>query len=301
MRNYIDKILNKKERFFRQRRDYCIGGNKSLQMEKQLVEKEPQYRLNAIQRHQKIIVSLTSYPKRFEKLHLVIRSLLVQTMPPDEIILYLDDDVVVDKLPDSLCKLEKYGFKIEWRPGRLKPHKKYYYALKEHPDDIIVTVDDDVMYPADLIENLFKTHMMFTDCVVATRAHRILFDKNKKIKSYNNWHWADEHRNKPSLALMATGVGGVLYPPCCMNEEIFNQELFLKLSPKADDLWLKVMQIKNKTRVVLCDGDAEHKRADIQGTQEQSLNSSNVHKRVNDKYMDNLIRYFNLTADDFGY
>ena len=77
-------------------------------------------------------------------------------MPPDAIILYLDDDV--EELPDSLRKLEKYGLQIEWRPGRIKPHKKYYYAIKEHPDDIVVTVDDDVMYPAELIESLYKTH-----------------------------------------------------------------------------------------------------------------------------------------------
>lgn len=132
----------------------------------------------------------------------------------------------------------------------------------------------------------YKTHRRFPDCVVATRAHRILFNNHKTIRSYNNWHWADEHRNKPSLALMATGVGGVLYPPRCMNEELLNQKLFLKLSPNADDLWLKVMQIRKGTKVVLCDRKVSHKRADIQGTQEQSLNSSNVHKCVNDEYMD---------------
>lgn len=143
-------------------------------------------------------------------------------------------------------------------------------------------------------------YQKFPDCVVATRAHRILFDHHKTIRSYNNWHWADEHRNKPSLALMATGVGGVLYPPHCMSAEILNQELFLKLSPNADDLWLKIMQVKNGTKVVLCDSKVSHTRADIQGTQEQSLNSSNVHKCVNDEYMEKMIQYFNLTAKDFG-
>ena len=281
MKAMLDILSKKIENRLRRYRDYCIEGEKSLQIEQELIKKEPQYRLNTAQRDQKIIVSLTSFPARFEKLHLVIRSLLVQTMPPDAIILYLDDDVV-EELPDSLRKLEKYGLQIEWRPGRIKPHKKYYYAIKEHPDDIVVTVDDDVMYPAELIESLYKAHQRFPGCVVATRAHRILFSNHKTIRSYNNWHWADEHRNKPSLALMATGVGGVLYPPYCMSEELLNQELFLKLSPNADDLWLKVMQIKKGTKVVLCDSKVSHMRADIQGTQEQSLNSSNVHLTAND-------------------
>lgn len=299
MKAMLDIISQKMENRFRRYRDYCIKGEKSLQIENELLKLESQYRVNTVQREQKIIVSLTSFPARFEKLHLVIRSLFVQTMPPDAIVLYLDDDVV-DALPDSLKKLEKYGLQIEWRPGQIKPHKKYYYAIKEHPNDIVVTVDDDVMYPTDLIENLYKTHQRFPDCVVATRAHRILFDHHKTIRSYNNWHWADEHRNKPSLALMATGVGGVLYPPHCMSEELLNQKLFLKLSPNADDLWLKVMQIRRGTKVVLCDRKVSHTRADIQGTQEQSLNSSNVHKCVNDEYMERMIQYFHLTANDFG-
>ena len=300
MKAMLDILSEKLENRLRRYRDYCIKGEKSLQVEQELLEKEPQYRLNTIQRNQKIIVSLTSFPARFGKLHLVIRSLLVQTLPPDAIILYLDDDVVVDGLPNSLKELQNYGLQIEWRTGRMKPHKKYYYAIKEHPDDIVVTVDDDVMYPAKLIESLYKTYQKFPDCVVATRAHRIIFKNHKTIKSYNNWHWADGHRNKPSLALMATGVGGVLYPPHCMHEELLNQELFLKLSPNADDLWLKVMQIKKGTKVVLCDSKVSHMRADIQGTQEQSLNSSNVHKCVNDEYMEKMIHYFDLTAKDFG-
>ena len=78
------------------------------------------------------------------------------------------------------------------------------------------------------------------------------------------------------------------------------QKLFLKLSPNADDLWLKVMQIRIGTKVVLCDRKVSHTRADIQGTQEQSLNSSNVHKSVNDEYMERMIQYFHLTAKDFG-
>ena len=31
----------------------------------------------------------------------------------------------------------------------LKAHKKYYYAFKEYPDDIVITVDDDVIYPQE--------------------------------------------------------------------------------------------------------------------------------------------------------
>ena len=70
--------------------------------------------LNEAVREEEIIVSLTSFPARFSKLHLVIESMLCQTMKPDKIILYLDDDVVVDveELPDSLKQLREFGLQI---------------------------------------------------------------------------------------------------------------------------------------------------------------------------------------------
>ena len=110
MEAILDILSQKMENRFRRYRDYCIKGEKSLHIENELLKQESQYRVNTVQRERKIIVSLTSFPARFEKLHLVIRSLLVQTMPPDAIILYLDDDV--EELPDSLRKLEKYGLHL---------------------------------------------------------------------------------------------------------------------------------------------------------------------------------------------
>ena len=54
-------------------------------------------------RQQKIIVSLTSYPKRFRYLHLTVKSLLLQTVKPDKIILYLGDDARDVPLPEALA------------------------------------------------------------------------------------------------------------------------------------------------------------------------------------------------------
>ena len=72
MKAMLDIISQKMENRFRRHRDYCIKGEKSLQIENELLKQESQYRVNTVQREQKIIVSLTSFPARFEKLHLVI-------------------------------------------------------------------------------------------------------------------------------------------------------------------------------------------------------------------------------------
>lgn len=257
------------------------------------------YGLNKEKRGEEIIVSLTSFPARFESLHLVIKSILCQSMRPDRLILFLDDTVSVGILPESLTALRKYGLEIEFRPCNMKPHKKYYYAMKEHPESIVITIDDDIMYPNDLISTLYECHKKFENCVIATRSHRILFDNNGQIKKYNEWKWMDESTNSPSMELMATGCGGVLYPPHCMSDKLLDYELIKELSLNADDLWLKVMQVLVHTPVVNCNQEIRKKRVVVDGSQEESLNASNVHENVNDIYMDNLINYFKLTKKDF--
>lgn len=259
------------------------------------------FSLNSEKREEEVIVSLTSFPARFDKLHLVIESILRQSMKPDKIILYLDDDVGVDieELPDTVKNLREYGLTIEKRGGYIKPHKKYYYAIKEHPESIIITVDDDILYPKNLIEELFAVHRKFPNCVVATRSHRILFDKDGTIKKYNDWEWMCELVEKPSMQLMATGCGGVLYPVHCMDEKLLDMSLIQKLSPNADDLWLKVMQVLKHTPVVNCNQSVRKQRVVVDGSQEESLNSSNVHQNRNDIYMNNLMEYFGLQAKDF--
>lgn len=267
-----------------------------------LVEKDVSaYGLNQDKRDEELIVSLTSFPDRFDKLHLVIKSILRQTMKPDKVILYLDDTVSKKRydLPNSLEELKKYGVQIEFRGVNMKPHKKYYYAMSEHPSSTIITIDDDIIYPKDMISELYRVHKKFPDCVVASRSHKILFDETGSIKKYNDWEWMCDSEEEPSMQLLATGCGGVLYPPHCMDKRLFDIPLLMKLSPNADDLWLKVMQVLAHTAVVNCNQEIRKKRVVVDGSQNESLNSSNVHQNKNDEYMKNLIEYFGLTKKDF--
>jgi hypothetical protein len=301
----IKKIRRKIDYYLRWKNDVYMSEAETKAFEELLLNSEDEYSLNKDIRSERIIVSLTSFPARFEKLHLVIRSMLMQTMKPDEIILYLDDDVVVnsneivEELPGSLKNMQRFGLDIQKRSGRIKPHKKYYYAVKEHPEEIIITIDDDIMYPLNLIEELYKTHIQFPNCVVATRAHRIRFQEDGSSYPYNEWQWAYSKKNRPAMDLLATGCGGVLYPPHCMNEELLNIDLLLELSPTADDLWLKIMQVLNGTKVVVTDKSLRKKRGTVAGTQVITLNDKNVHKNMNDVFWNNLIKHYGLTKKDF--
>ena len=99
--------------------------------------------LNTQPRPVKIIASLTSYPARINVVPYVIASLLNQTVKPDKIILWLAETQFPDKkLPPLFDEVRACGVEVRFCPEDLGPHKKYFYAMQEYPDHIIITFDD---------------------------------------------------------------------------------------------------------------------------------------------------------------
>lgn len=201
-------------------------------------------------RERKIIVSLTSYPARINAVPYAILSMLRQTMKPDKIILWLGTGKFPDdKLPAIFDKVKASGVEIKFRED-LKPHTKYFYAVQEYPDDIVITVDDDHIYDRNLIERLYTSYMKNPGCVQALTVARITFDEAGNMCKYVDWEHA--YAGSPgssSHQYMAFGVGGVLYPPHSLPQETFNLETMKRLSPRNDDIWLKFMEVMNGTRV----------------------------------------------------
>lgn len=60
----------------------------------------------------------------------------------------------------------------------LKSHKKYYYAMQEYPEDIIVLVDDDMFYPYNTVEKLMKMHEKYPSDICTMTAQVIVKEKN---------------------------------------------------------------------------------------------------------------------------
>ena len=91
-----------------------------------------------------ITVSFTTYPAREKWLPVVVGSLLRQKLQPDRIVLYLSNEqfeTVDDKILNSI---KKQGVNVKLVDGDMRSHKKYLYAFKEYPEDIVITVDDDM-------------------------------------------------------------------------------------------------------------------------------------------------------------
>ena len=72
-------------------------------------------------------------------------------------------------IPDGIKALEsKYDFKITRVPEDKGPITKVYYSLLEYsrPDDIIISIDDDICYHDRFIEELLDAHKNKPECLL---------------------------------------------------------------------------------------------------------------------------------------
>lgn len=245
---------------------------------------------NGIDEGSNIIISLTSFPERIDTVWMTIVTLLNQTVKPRLVVLWLADEQFPNRekdLPVKLIKLIDKGLSIRFCDN-LYPHKKYYYTMKEHPDKIIITVDDDIFYPEYLVEELMKTSIKYPNTICCTWAHEIKLDKNGQILPYSQWRHCVSESDEPSLSLMPVGCGGVLYPPRALDLEVFNDKSIRNLTLKTDDLWLKCMAIKKKTPSVRVNKPAKIYFS-ILKTQNEGLHYENVGLDKNDVSMKNIL------------
>jgi glycosyltransferase involved in cell wall biosynthesis len=196
-----------------------------------------------------LIVSLTSFPARMPVLAPCLKALKKQSQKPDRIILWLSRDQFpggeADVPQDVLDELG-VGLELRWVSGDIGPHKKYFYALQEYPDAIVVTTDDDIIYDSDLLAALYQGHVDQPRSVVAGRCNLIRFRPDGTLRTYDQWSYDYQFlRESQTYALLPTGIGGVLYPPGALRQEAFDLSGIEATCLFADDLWLKVMSTAN--------------------------------------------------------
>jgi hypothetical protein len=199
------------------------------------------------------IVSLTSYGKRLtDTAPYAIVSLLGQNVKPDKIILWVAHEDK-ENIAGILYGLVEKGLEIRFCED-IRQYKKLIPALREFPDECIITADDDVYYPADWFEQLMTEHKKDPRKIVCHRANGIKVDNNHKLLPYRKWdpvidpsvYFAPQSGgcHQPEC-IFPTGVGGILYPPKCFYKDILNRELFTELAPYADDIWFWAMAVLN--------------------------------------------------------
>lgn len=198
-----------------------------------------------------IIVSLTTFPDRISKTWLVVESILRQSKPPKKIILTLSrlQFASEELLPKKLLALKSSGLEIIWTDDDLRSHKKYYYAMKKYPQDIIVTVDDDFIYERSLLEKLLEFHAKYPGCIITNLGLK------RVGVNYHHWVKLFFDFSGPSMAIMPLGGSGVLYPSGSLHSDAFDKCLIQECCPLADDIWLHAMATLNNVSVVKTDYD----------------------------------------------
>lgn len=201
----------------------------------------------------KVIVSLTSYPPAIGFVAACVRSLLAGSVRPDKLILYITPSEFEGReLPPELVRLAEENdiFEIRSYPRNIRSYRKLIPALQDFPDDIIVTVDDDVHYHRHMLRDLLRLHRQHPYAVIAHRAKRM--DLGRPYRKWHKYRWYDflTRKDYSGFRNLQTGVGGVLYPPRSLDASMMDEELFTKLAPTTDDIWFWAAAVAHGTRIM---------------------------------------------------
>ena len=137
----------------------------------------------------------------------------------------------------------------------LKCNLKYFYCMKKYRNLPIITIDDDSVYPKQMIPDLLALHEKFPDVVIARSARLI-----EKGKSYRDWTEAvsgvtnaffnNNLINQVRTDLNPEGYGGILYPANILevSDEIIQEIMDF---PRADDICLTVIEQRKGIKVLV--------------------------------------------------
>ncbi|GAB4815543.1 hypothetical protein N2152v2_002589 [Parachlorella kessleri] len=120
-----------------------------------------------------ITIALTTVPQSAAYIRLVLSSLLDQTVPPDRILLGLQQSVDAGTLElwqGLHSKVQVVRFREDHGPAM-----KYIpavQALRNDPAALVIVVDDDKVYPPTLVEDLLAAHSRQPAAAVGCRGWR---------------------------------------------------------------------------------------------------------------------------------
>lgn len=204
----------------------------------------------------KVIVSLTSHTKeRLKNVpYFLYHSIFKHGYDYVKVVLTLwKDDIPL--MPEELKMMIENGLvELIEAEQDLKCNLKYFYCMKKYRDLPIITIDDDSVYPKQMIPDLLTLHEKYPDVVIARSARLI-----EKGKSYRYWTEAvggvtraffnKNLVNQVRTDLNPEGYGGILYPANILEvsddmiEEINN-------FPRADDIYLTVIEQRKGIKVL---------------------------------------------------
>ena len=203
---------------------------------------------NNVIRHPKLIVSMASYPKRFEYCKRTLDSILHQTIIElvDTVYINIDDNLSSEDVA-KYESLKKYSPKIKIRicPAKWRSANKLVWTYKEHHDDIIFCFDDDKNYPLTAMERLYEEWERHPDCIVAEEVNPYTIDSDG-VKYIDD---VDIKLKQRDFAKYLSN--NCLFPPNCFSDLLFDFDKFQYVTQgNHDELWFWIVSTLMGVRVI---------------------------------------------------
>ena len=199
------------------------------------------------------VVSMTSHAPRFRFLEEFFATLQEQTLSPPVLLLWISK---AERHNFLSLKLQLPSYVNVRFCEELGPGKKLIPTLRMLPNSKIITLDDDVHYPNNLIENMISYSSSYPKEIIAGRVHRITIDNLGKMRNYEDWDFDFDGQDSSARAF-PTGVGGVLYPPKSLHPDVLNVREYRKTTLFQDDVWFYAQALRAGTEIRRLPGTRE--------------------------------------------
>jgi hypothetical protein len=236
------------------------------------------------------VVSLTSYPERFDTLSQTLNSLLAQRLIAKKIYLNIAQEDM-SKLPAAVKDFASSGLININACENLGPGKKLIPTLKLEKNLPIIVVDDDLIFDTDLTLKLMIVHHLSPGTIIASRVHKITHTPEGEVSAYSKWQKNYSLSNGPSMDLFATSGAGTLYKADFFHEDVTDEKTYSELAFHTDDLWWFIQSKRVGTKTKRLPGQSVLNYID--GTQEIGL-WNNGNKERNDLNLKALMKRYSL-------
>ncbi|WP_104195921.1 hypothetical protein [Cryobacterium sp. M15] len=224
-----------------------------------------------------VVVNLTSFGHRIALVHYALETIAAGRIRPRRLILWLDDAAALAHPPATLRRLQRRGLEIQCCPD-FGPHKKQFPYASSTPTLPLVAADDDVLYPRTWLAELLEAAARHPLEIVGQRAHTVTFDGDR-VALYSRWVAA--RGTAASYRTLCTGVSGIYYPLGLLDALRAEGDAFLRVAPRADDLWVYSVAVRHGIRARQV-GEAQAEYPAIPGSQRGTLYRQNVTEGGND-------------------
>lgn len=208
-----------------------------------------------------ISVNLTTTSSRLFLCSATVWSLAHQELQPDHIFLwisqepYLSDKGINDEIKfvaeiNNVFKRDLVKIKYVKNTG---PYRKILPAIKDAElDDVLVYADDDVVYDykwlSSLISSFEENERKY---VVASRVRKITYNIWKRMKSYETFPIVTSKMVLPHDFII-TGVGGAVLTKAHIHTKFLEDNSYLEIAPKTDDIWISKIIELSQSKVITC-------------------------------------------------